>query len=361
MSLSRRIGWASLALGLAGFASGCGTPGAPQPPSLNLPDPVENLSATRTGNQVALSWTMPKRNTDKLPLTADVAVRVCRREESSPCQSAGNALKLSPDAMGEFVETLPPALVSGSPRTLSYFVELTNRNGRAAGFSNAAIVLAGQAPGPVVDLAAEVRKDGIVLRWAPGNPNDAIRLHRKLLTRTPSKPQQGLLGTIPEQVDENLLVDSQPQANRAIDKDIHLGQTYEYRAQRISRVTVDGKAFELAGEISAPLPVEAKDVFPPATPIGLAAVATIGENPGETAIDLSWQPITEADLAGYIVYRREGDESWQRISPAPSVAPAFHDTHVQPGHTYSYSVSAIDQGGHESAHSAEAQETVAAN
>ena len=95
MSLSRRIGWASLALGLAGFASGCGTPGAPQPPSLNLPDPVENLSATRTGNQVALSWTMPKRNTDKLPLTADVAVRVCRREESSPCQSAGNALKLS--------------------------------------------------------------------------------------------------------------------------------------------------------------------------------------------------------------------------------------------------------------------------
>ena len=40
------------------------------------------------------------------------------------------------------------------------------------------------------------------------------------------------------------------------------------------------------------------------------------------------------------------------------VAPAFHDTHVLPGHTYIYAVSAVDQGGHESGRSADAQETV---
>ena len=76
-------------------------------------------------------------------------------------------------------------------------------------------------------------------------------------------------------------------------------------------------------------------------------------------IDLSWLPVTEADLAGYAVYRREGEGAWQRISPAqPVVGPAFHDPEVQPGHTYRYAVTAIDQLGHESARSPEAEETV---
>jgi fibronectin type 3 domain-containing protein len=105
--------------------------------------------------------------------------------------------------------------------------------------------------------------------------------------------------------------------------------------------------------------VEVADVFPPAVPEGLAAVAIAGENGGAPAIDLSWQPDTETDLAGYIVYRREGTGDWQRISPAEAVVgPAFHDAHVEAGHSYSYVVSSVDQGGHESGRSAEAQETV---
>ena len=93
--------------------------------------------------------------------------------------------------------------------------------------------------------------------------------------------------------------------------------------------------------------------------MGLVAVAAAGENGAGPAIDLSWQPNTEADLAGYVVYRREGDGGWQRVSPAtPVVEPAFHDPQVQPGHTYRYAVSAVDNGGHESTRSAEAQETV---
>jgi fibronectin type 3 domain-containing protein len=119
----------------------------------------------------------------------------------------------------------------------------------------------------------------------------------------------------------------------------------------------------LAGELSAPVRVEALDIFPPEAPTGLAAVATTGENGAAPAIDLSWQPVADPNLAGYIVYRSEkGGEreaAWQRISPAgPLVPPAFHDTQVQPGHTYRYAVSAIGQNGHESFRSAEAEETV---
>ena len=86
--------------------------------------------------------------------------------------------------------------------------------------------------------------------------------------------------------------------------------------------------------------------------------------PISSVIDLNWRPGTEADLAGYVVYRREAgqpESSWQRISPAqPVAAPDYHDANVQPGHTYRYAVSAVDQQGHESARSAEAEETVPA-
>jgi fibronectin type 3 domain-containing protein len=118
----------------------------------------------------------------------------------------------------------------------------------------------------------------------------------------------------------------------------------------------------LAGPLSAPVEIETKNTFPPAIPTGLAAVGTAGENgagnEARPSIDLNWQPNTEPDLAGYVVYRREGSGEWQRISPAqPVVGSAFHDANVTAGHTYQYAVSAVDQEGHESARSAEAEET----
>jgi hypothetical protein len=346
-------------MAIALVVAGCGTPGAPQPPSLNLPAPVTDLSASRAGGEVTLAWTMPKRNTDKLILKTSVEATVCRRDGVGACEPTGGTLLLAPGGAGKFSEILPPSLTSGTPRSLSYFVELKNRKGRSAGPSNAAIVLAGEAPSPVVGLGAEVRKDGIVLRWNPDGENVPVRLQRKLLTPATARSQTGLMAPQPEPLVRNLLVESGAEQGRAIDKDVRLGETYEYRAQRVSRIEINGKTVELAGEFCLPIRVEAKDVFPPAVPGGLVAVGVAGENGTGSAIDLSWQPDTESDLAGYVVYRREGDREWQRISPAqPVVGPGFHDPQVQPGHTYRYAVSAIDQGGHESARSVEAEETV---
>jgi len=369
-------GLAAVSLAAALALAGCGTPAAPQPPSLNLPITVADLAATRTGNQVTLHWTMPKKNTDKLLLKGNVPASVCRSASGAAggnCIATDSEAQFAPGVVGSFTETLPAELAAGAPRPLSYFVELKNHNGRSAGLSNAAVVLAGEAPAPVANLSAEVRKAGVVLRWTPlesaAQESTAIRLHRKLLTPPPAKaPQQGLLAPQPEPVEQNLLVDScAPEAGkgscRALDSSIRFGQVYEYRAQRVARVTVKGKTLELASELSAPVRVEARDVFPPVVPTGLAAVATSGDNGAgnapQYAIDLSWQPVTDADLAGYAVYRREEHGGWQRISPAgPLVPPAFHDTQVQSGHSYRYAVSSIDQGGHESARSVETEETV---
>ena len=358
MNWRRNREWVGLcALGLAA-ATGCGTPGAPQPPSLNLPQSVTDLSADRAGDQVTLTWTMPKKTTDKLRIRDNVTVRVCLKENSdSPCADAGSPIELAPGADGVFTAALPSALSSGNPRVVDYFVELRNKRGRSAGLSNGAPVPAGAPPSPVVSFKTEVEKDGVVLSWTPDSENAALRVQRRLLTPQP-KPKEGLTAPPPEPSEQSLLIEDARQG-RALDKNVHFGERYEYRAQRVARFSADGNSFELSGALSAPVEADVKDVFPPAVPTGLVAVATLGESGREAAIDLSWQPDSENDVAGYVVYRREADQPWARISPAdPVVGPAFHDPRVEPGHTYRYAISAVDQDGHESARSDETQETV---
>lgn len=348
---------------------GCGMPGAPQPPSLNLPNRVTDLSAVRAGDQVALTWTMPKKNTDKTLLNANTVVRICRKQApDGPCAAVAS-LQLAPGADGAFTDALPPALAVGSPRLLSYFVELDNRKGRSAGLSNSAEVLAGEAPPAITGLAAAMRSDGVLLSWSPapaGALPVAIRLERKLLTPPAKKPSSGPLAQVAEPLTQTLLVETGAVGRSALDKDIRFGETYEYRAQRVARVTLDGKTLELDSPFSSPVRIDAENIFPPPVPTELAAVATPAANGAGPSIDLNWLPVSSADLAGYIVYRRdatqaESAQTWRRVSPAqPVVGPAWHDADVQPGHVYQYAVSALGQNGRESARSAEAQETVPA-
>jgi hypothetical protein len=351
----------SLAVVLPLFTA-CGTPGQPQPPSLLLPQPPSDLTATRTGNEVHLHWTMPKRATDRVLLKGDQAAHICRRIANGPCESAGDA-SYAPTAAADFTDHLPAALTSGSPQLITYTVELRNRRGRTAGPSNPAYSASAAPPTRPVAFAAEIHADGVVLHWQPAQDDSTlIRIQRTLVSKSgsPSKPTSASMrqgSAVPPIQTLEVPYAAQHDPARAFDKDAAFDKTYLYAMQRIAALTLAGHKIEVASNPSDAFTLNTGDIFPPAVPTGLIAVAS----PDEHAIDLSWSPDTENDLAGYIVYRREAGSSAMpvRISPEQPVAtPAFRDANAKPGTLYAYSVSAIDQNQNESARSQETQEAL---
>jgi hypothetical protein len=207
-----------------------------------------------------------------------------------------------------------------------------------------------------------------VLSWTPAASDTTVRIHRKLIEKPgiekpgTEKPGTEKPGTEKPSAQkssaslEQTLEFSGADQGRVLDRDAALDHTYTYTAQRIAKLELQGQAIEIASSSSASVNIDARDLFPPATPQGLQAVA----DPEAHAIDLSWQPDTEADLAGYSVYRREAGSSAQpeRVSPPAQPPASFRDMNVLPGHTYDYSVSAVDRDGNESPRSGDVEESL---
>jgi hypothetical protein len=91
------------------------------------------------------------------------------------------------------------------------------------------------------------------------------------------------------------------------------------------------------GDASMPNCFIPVDMFPPAAPARLAAVADEG------GISLIWEPNAEPDVAGYLVLRGEPtDATLQPLTPTPVTEARFRDTHVSAGKKYVYAVVALD-------------------
>jgi hypothetical protein len=129
--------------------------------------------------------------------------------------------------------------------------------------------------------------------------------------------------------------------------------------QLVERVSLGGHPLEIDGTPAQSEAVAAVDHFPPATPTDLNAVANPDGRPAPS-IDLAWSAGSDADLTGYFVYRHDasGGTAVRISGKAPLLAPDWSDTTAKPGVRYSYSVSAIDSSGNESARSAEVSEAL---
>jgi hypothetical protein len=250
-----------------------------------------------------------------------------------------------------FTDTLPAQLQNENPTGYAtYAVEVLNRAGRGAGLSNQARVLLAPTLVPPQDFHAQVTSRGVVLSWArltipqqlPEDIHFVIRAYR----REQGSPQQTAVGEVAIG-DEPTLTDAE----------IHWQNTYEYHAETVTVIRdPNGNQAQVEGDDTPEVTVFANDVFPPAVPSGLQAVFSgPGQNP---FIDLVWAPVTDADLAGYNIYRHEDGSEAVKLNSEPLRTPAYRDDHVAAGKRYLYSVTSIDFRGNESARSEEASETV---
>lgn len=340
--------------------SGCASPGPARPPSLHLPRLATGLTATRTGDDVVLHWTTPDKTTDNLNVQPALTAEVCRELPPATACTPVKRLAVHPGPT-EAAESLPSQLTAGPAILLAYRVQLFNTKGRSAGLSSPAFAASGAAPPPVVGLKATPVREGAMLEWQPQPAAAAVELDRILVqTKAPQKPsaKQPLQLTPSPPTEVHLRAGGQSaDPGGTIDPTAERGEIYRYTAQRVRSVTLDGHALEIRSTLSPTITVVMHDTFPPRTPTGLAAV------PSTDGIDLSWEPNTEPDLAGYIVYRRQvsatGDAigSPTRLTSTPTPAPAFSDRTALPGQSYSYRVTAIDTAGNESPAGNEVQES----
>ena len=370
------------ALLLVLMAAGCASPGPPRAPSLNLVLPVTDLTAQRVGDQVLLHWTTAGKTTENLPLSAKTAAsltaRICRTyvpptlvaatKSAPPCTPA-RRVPVKP-GVSTATDTLPTGSTADPIALLSYTVEIENAAGRSAGPSNAVLAPTGAAPLTIAGLRAAGIPSGTLLEWnpAPGT----VELDRTDITPKPpvplvSKPTSPiqLAGQPATKVHLRAPASSQHSKDSAqqgtTDLTARFGRTYTYTAQRIRTVEVNGHTYELRSPPSAPVSVTLQDTFPPAPPRGLDAIPG---GPGQLGIDLSWQPNTETDLAGYYVYRQVLSDSGVptaapvRITASLLAGPAYSDSTAARGQRYNYSVTAIDTSGNEGRPSPEIEETL---
>jgi hypothetical protein len=349
---------AALASSALLFAAGCATPGAPLPPSLNLPRPVEDLKAERKGERVLLTWSKPAETTDRQTITRFGITRVCRDFQKFPIESCAITVKQLPASELQtgsaeqstllFEDVLPAGSLDPSGFA-TYAIEVQNPRGRSAGLSNQVRVSLAPTLTPPTQVNAEVGADQIRISWeepqresAPLGLKFSYRVSRRIAG-------QG----------EYTVLDDVPFAGRAglfLDRSFDWEKTYEYRVTPTTEVPGPRGAIEINGEDSPALKVFAHDVFPPERPKSVEAVFSgVGQQP---FIDVTWAPNTELDLAGYNVYRRQGNGEARQINREVVKSPSFRDESVQAGVTYFYSVAAVDLRGNQSARSAETSEFV---
>ncbi|MGH9550128.1 MAG: fibronectin type III domain-containing protein [Terriglobales bacterium] len=353
----------------------CGAPGIPIPPSLELAKRVSDLRAARKGDKVYLAWTVPLRTVDRQSVRHPGATRICRSLNVSvadcknpvaeipasppPAPGSTSTNTPSPKVEAGYTDVLPESLQKQDPTgALSYAVSVQNESGRSAGLSNQVQLPSAPTLPPPDHFRAEVKNDGVLLSWdcpPPPAASGAITYKLRIYRREQGKQSDTRIS------DASLAECSPAQPVNPLpeflDQTFEWEKHYDYRATLVTVVAEAGKPeVEVEGDDTPVIQVFAHDVFPPAVPTGLQAVFSgVGQVP---FVDLVWSPDTEADLAGYNIFRHEAGGQPAKLNSEAVKTPAFRDPNVQPGRKYFYSVSAVDERNNESPKSEEASEQV---
>jgi hypothetical protein len=296
------------------WLAGCAYIGPPKPPALDIPTRITDLRAAEYSDQILVQFTIGTLTTEGLTLTSIKSVELQVGGDGSP-----KMLQVSAKMPGPVDDQFAAKDWVGKQVTLR--VRATGPKGKASDWSNAVTLAVGVPLATPANFQAVSDPKGVRLTWEGSFGSEAGGRYRIFRGSGDAMPQRLAESDKPEYVDT------------AVD----FGSPYRYFVQALV-----GELRQ--SEISAIVGVTPADTFPPAVPAGLMAVA------GVNSIELAWQPNTEEDLTGYQVYRAVEGGTAERIA-GPIDAPNFSDRTVEIGRKYSYTITAIDRTGNESAHS----------
>lgn len=346
-SAPRRVLQILVLASAGGWLFGCGVQGTPHPPRLERPAKITNLSVVQVGQSLEVHFSLPQQTTEGERLTKPLEVEILRAVGP---QGTGLSKLPEPEIWTRLIraEWLPYAM----DNSVSYPAHLTEREFHdwrgqtlvvgvrtlTRGYrhrplesdpSNYVDVPIYDVSEPLGSVQCVVTEKAVEVQFPrptralSGEAIHDLAGYRIYRSSTGQAGTFELLGEIP----------TPPYR----DSQFEFGQTYYYQVS-----AVFGMPGHLAMSDASPaVKVTPRDVFPPAPPQGLSSIYSGG------AVELVWTANTEADLAGYNVYRLD-NQTAQRVNKELLHTPIFRDSTAPPGMTLTYYVTAVDLSGNES-------------
>ena len=347
----------------------CGKRGDPHPPIPIIPKATTDLVVAQRGSKVLLAWAYPALTTAGKNLTNIRRVTVYRTIEPLPVvqppepdttttpQPIAAFAKVPPLSPAQFVklrnkvESIEganlPAASSGARLTFEDAPQLHSSDGRpvrltyavvtegesATGdLSNLASIVPLDVPAPLASLTATARPEGVILAWSAPSVKKYVSGYNVY------RLGQG------ETISELTKPINAARLSAATYTDVPPYGTYAYFVSVVAAPGVES-------DPSSAVTVTFKDLMPPPSPKNLSLLV-------ETkAVRLLWDAVDAPDLAGYMVYRKEGVGHGDQIQEIPTVVPLmenpvttpyFVDSKADIGIAYRYAVTARDKNGNES-------------
>jgi len=343
------------------LAAGCAAPGDPTARRPIVPVSVTDLAAQQYGNAFALTFTLPARSMGREALAEHPTIELYRAALppgaapdkktawqlafTIPSEQVDSYLKAGHIEFHDPLTADDFARAAGS--SMAYKVRTRAVRARASEDSNVVIARIYLAPEAPRDVHVSVTESALVVNWAeaaltPGAASRVYRVYRAEIEPGQENPPPDISKAKLKTPLE--LAGTSPSAEFR-DSHFEFGTPYFYTVRSVAQFGAD--LVESAD--SAPATVTPRDVFPPAAPANVEITIVPATPQTPAYVELSWAISPEGDLAGYFVYRSEGEDSpGERVSTEILPSPTFRDISVVPGRRYYYRVSAVDRAGNES-------------
>jgi hypothetical protein len=360
-----------IAIPLVGFIllGGCASPGEPIERKAPVPEPVKDLAATQSGNDVVLTFSLPTEALDHRQLEQTPTVEIYRNF-IAPAATSANAS--SSPAVPALLVTMPASVVDQYTRrggvrysdslktddfaqhpnaTVEYMVRTRESEKKSSPDSNLAMIRVYPTPLPISDVKTVFDRTSVNLTWTPPQkppigdtpPIASYRIYRG---EVEGGSGPGMNVTNAElKLKTPLLKIGESDSPSFSDAQAVLDTRYVYSVRSV--VQYPAAAIESSDSNFAM--ITPRDLFPPAAPQGLLVVQVPAQGDTPAHLELSWAISPEPDIAGYNVYRSDSQGTrGARQNQDLLLTPAFRDISLAPGKRYFYSVTAVDRSGNES-------------